>query len=178
RSERPLLVGGDGVFWSKAGAELAELAELTRTPVYSRRAGHGALSEDNPLAIQGAWKKPFTGRADLVIAVGFRFWSGEKFGQPPTWTDKATYVQIDATPTRVGWQVPAEVAIVGDPKLVLRQLIEAVKARQADFGPKKNTPGLGGGATARETFGKMVRDRAAGVRETRPIHPDRLIGDL
>jgi acetolactate synthase-1/2/3 large subunit len=178
RAEKPLLVGGDGVFWSGAGKELAELAELTRTPLYTRRAGHGSLAEDRPLAVQGAWKKPFTGRADLVIAVGFRFWSGEKFGQPPTWTDKATYVQIDATPTRVGWQVPAEVAIVGDPKLVLRQLIEAVKARQADFGPKKNSTWVSEVGQARDTFGKMVRERAAAVRETRPIHPDRLIGDL
>ena len=40
-------------------------------------------------------------------------------------------MQIDATPTRIGWQVPAEVAIVGDPKLVLRQLIDAAKARKA-----------------------------------------------
>ena len=37
QAERPLLVGGDGVFWSNAGAELAELAELTQTPVYCRR---------------------------------------------------------------------------------------------------------------------------------------------
>ena len=113
-----------------------------------------------------------------MIAVGFRFWSGEKFGQPPTWTDKATYVQIDATPSRVGWQVPAEVAIVGDPKLVLRQLIDAVKLRLNDFPPKKNATWLVEVATARETLGKMVRDRPAKVRETLPIHPDRLIGDL
>src|SRR5690606_14777649 len=106
RSERPLLVDGYGVCCSCAAADLAELAELTRTPTYTRRAGHGSLSEEHPLAVQGAWKKPFTGRADLVIAVGFRFWSGEKFGQPPTWTDKATYVQVDATPERIGWQVP------------------------------------------------------------------------
>ncbi len=178
QSERPLLVGGDGIFWSRAAEELAELAELTRTPVYSRRAGHGALSEDQPLAIQGAWKKPFTGRADLVIAVGFRFWSGEKFGQPPTWTDKARYVQIDATPTRVGWQVPAEVAIVGDPKLVLRQLIDAVKARKGDFKPQKNATWLGEVRQARETFGKMIRERLAKVRDVSPIHPDRLISDL
>lgn len=178
RSERPLLVGGDGIFWSNAAAELAELAELTNTPVYCRRAGHGALSEDRPLAIQGAWKKPFTGRADLVIAIGFRFWSGEKFGQPPTWTDKATYVQIDPTPTRVGWQVPAEVAIVGDPKLVLRQLIEAVKARKKEFGPNKNSDWLGEVNAAREKFRKLVRERAATVADVTPIHPDRLIGDL
>ena len=40
------------------------------------------------------------------------------------WSGKAKYVQIDPTPTRVGWHVPAEVAVVGDPKLVLRQIID------------------------------------------------------
>ena len=177
-SERPLLVGGDGVFWSGAAAELAELSDLVRAPVYTRRAGHGALAEDQPLAVQGAWKKPFTGRADLVIAIGFRFWSGEKFGQPPTWTDKAKYVQIDATPARIGWQVPAEVGIVGDPKLVLRQLIDAVKARKKEFPATRNATWLGEVNQARETFRKMVADRLDKVRGEVPIHPDRLIGDL
>jgi acetolactate synthase-1/2/3 large subunit len=177
-SERPLLVGGDGVFWSGAAAELVELAELTNTPVYTRRAGHGSLSEAHPLAVQGAWKKPFTGRADLVIAIGFRFWSGEKFGQPPTWTDKAKYVQVDATPARIGWQVPAEVALVGDPKLVLRQLIEAVKSRKKDFPASKNADWLGEVNTARENFRKLVHDRSQKVRSEQPIHPDRLLSDL
>ena len=42
-AERPLLVGGDGVFWSDAGAELRELAELTSTPglLPAGRAGGG-----------------------------------------------------------------------------------------------------------------------------------------
>ncbi len=178
RSERPLLVGGDGVFWSGAASELAELAELTQTPVYTRRAAHGALSEEHPLAIQGAWKKPFTGRADLVIAIGFRFWSGEKFGQPPTWTDQATYVQIDATPARIGWQVPAEVGIVGDPKLVLRQLIEAVRARQRDFPATKNNAWREEINATRQNFRNLVRERVAQSANEVPIHPDRLISDL
>ena len=67
-----------------------------RFPVYTRRAGQGAVPEDDPLAVRGAWKKPFTGRADVVLAVGFRFWSGEHFGEPPTWNADATYIQVDA----------------------------------------------------------------------------------
>jgi acetolactate synthase-1/2/3 large subunit len=178
RAERPLLVGGDGIFWSGAAAELRELAELTKTPVYTRRAGQGALSEEHELAVRGAWKKPFTSRADVVIAVGFRFWSGEKFGQPPTWTDRATYVQVDPTPTRVGWNVPAEVAVVGDPKLVLRQWIDLVKSRARDFGPEKNGAWRREVGEARATFDRAIRDRAAQARDALPIHPDRLVGDL
>src|SRR5215510_15392970 len=84
------------------------------------------------LAVRGAWKKPFTGRADVILVVGFRFWSGEHFGEPPTWNADATYIQVDAAPSRVGWHVPAEIPIVGDPKLVLRQLVERADAERIE----------------------------------------------
>ena len=86
------------------------------------------MPEDHPLAIRGPWKKPFTGRADAVLAIGFGFWSGEKFGEAPTWSGSARYIQADASRTRIGLHVPAEVALVGDAQLVLQQLCEAVRA--------------------------------------------------
>lgn len=177
-AQRPLIAGGDGIFWSNAQEELKELAELTSTPVYCRRAGQGALDEDSPLAIRGAWKKPFTGNADVVLAVGFRFWSGEKFGEPPTWTDKATYIQVDTDPQRVGWHVPAEVGIVGDPKLVLRQIIDAIKAMQLDFSAKRESPWLQQMVEVRQNYERMIDERAAKTHSDVPIHPDRLTKDL
>jgi acetolactate synthase-1/2/3 large subunit len=176
-ARRPLIVAGDGVFWSGAATELRELATLTETPVYSRRAAQGALPEDHPLAVRGAWKKPFTGSADVVLAVGFRFWSGEHFGAPPTWNDAATYIQVDAAPSRVGWHVPAEVPIVGDPKLVLRQLIDgwtngglAASTPRADW--------LAEVATAAARFDAALATQATEMAENVPIHPARLVADL
>ncbi len=178
KSERPLLVGGDGVFWSGGSAELRELAERTHTPVYARRAGQGAVPEDHPLAIRGAWKKPFIGEADVIVTVGFRFWSGEKFGQPPTWNAKARHVQIDATVSRIGGHVAAEIPIVGDPKLVLAQMIALTKARASEFDKKKDSPWLRKVADARASFEKTIDEREAKTRNDRPIHPDRLARDL
>src|SRR5262249_208690 len=132
-AERPLIAAGDGIFWSGAAAELREFVELTGVPVYTRRAGQGAVPEDHRLAARGSWKQPFTARADVVLAIGFKFWSGEHFGEAPTWNDKAIYIQVDPVPSRIGWHVPAEIAIVGDPKLVLRQLIDTAKRLQLDF---------------------------------------------
>ncbi len=177
-AERPLIAGGDGIFWSDAAAELRELVELTHTPVYCRRAGQGALDEASPFAIRGAWKKPFTGTADLVLAIGFRFWSGEKFGQPPTWSDKATYIQVDTDPQRVGWHVPAEVGIVGDPKLVLRQIIDKIKEVKADFSSKADSAWLKQMAEVRSSYEQMIAERAAATNDELPIHPDRLTRDL
>ena len=54
----------------RPGPELREFAELTSIPVYARRAGQGSVSEEHPLAVRGAFKKPFTGRADVVLDAG------------------------------------------------------------------------------------------------------------
>ncbi len=178
KSERPLFAGGDGVFWSNAEAELREIAELTNTPVYCRRSGQGALDEAHPLAVRGAWKKPFSGSADLVIAVGFKFWSGEKFGQPPTWTDKATYVQIDSIAERVGWHVPAEIGIVGDPKLVLRQMIDKIKEMKLNFAARAGSKWNRQVGQIRKKFEQTIFDRAKQHANITPIHPDRLVKDL
>jgi acetolactate synthase-1/2/3 large subunit len=172
QAERPLLVAGDGVFWSGAAAELRELAEATNTPVYARRAGQGSLPEEHELAVRGAWKKPFTGRADLVVTIGFRFWSGEHFGEAPTWAPDATYVQIDATPENIGKHVRADVAVVGDPKLVLRQLIDAKPAG------RPHTQWVDEVAEARRNFEEMIETRVIEHASDVPIHPDRVLRDL
>ncbi len=177
-AEHPLIAGGDGLFWSNAAPELREFVELTGIPVYTRRAGQGSVSEEHPLAIRGAFKKPFTGRADVVLALGFRFWSGEHFGQPPTWTDKAKYIQVDPVPTRIGWQVNADVPIVGDCKLVLRQLINRAKELKLDFSKNRGSQWVKDLGEARANFERMIREQEQKVTNNRPIHPARLTKDL
>ena len=175
-AERPLIAAGDGVFWSGAAAELREFVELTDIPVYARRTGQGAVAEDHPLAIRGPWKKPFTGRADAVLAIGFRFWSGEKFGAAPTWSETARYIQADATPTRIGLHVPAEVALVGDAKLVLRQLRNAARGR--DWKWPGRSDWLDEIAEVRANFDRAVAEQARMRQDDTPIHPARVASEL
>jgi len=176
RAERPLVVAGDGVFWSDAAADLLAFATRLEIPVYTRRAAQGAVPEDHPLAVRGAWKKPFTGRADVVLAVGFKFWSGEHFGRPPTWNTAATYVQVDAAPDRIGWHVPAEIPIVGDPKLVLRQLLDGAAARGLDgarYASWRREVG-----EVRNAFDRTLAEQARASRDAVPIHPARVVDEL
>lgn len=177
-AERPLIAAGDGIFWADAGTELREFAELAHIPVYTRRAAQGAVPEDHPLAVRGAWKKPFTGRADVILAIGFRFWSGEHFGEPPTWSDTATYIQVDAAPSRVGWHVPANVPIVGDPKLVLRQLAQTTVTSGITFSRARRQAWLAEIASAREEFEAALAEQVRNVRANIPIHPACVVRDL
>jgi len=176
-ADRPLIAAGDGVFWSNAAAELKAFAELTGIPVYGRRSGQGALSEDHPLAVRGPWKKPFTGRADAVLAIGFRFWSGERFGEAPTWNAEARYIQSDAAPERIGLHVPAEVGIVGDARLVLRQLAEAARERNWS-GRAARKRWVDEVATVRTNFERASGEVAEAHRADLPIHPARIAREL
>ncbi|MFN8543958.1 MAG: thiamine pyrophosphate-binding protein [Candidatus Binatia bacterium] len=171
RAERPLIVAGDGVFWSDAAAELQALARHLAIPVYTRRAGQGAMPERDPLAVRGPWKKPFTSRADVILAVGFKFWSGEHFGLPPTWNPDATYIQVDATPERIGWHVEAQIPVVGDPRLVLRQLTARARELGLDGAPRRAGEWLAQVAEARRHFDAALAGQEEQVREAVPIHP-------
>jgi acetolactate synthase-1/2/3 large subunit len=178
RAERPLIVAGDGVFWSDAAAELRAFAAHMQIPVYTRRAAQGALPEEEALAVRGAWKKPFTGRADVVLAIGFKFWSGEHFGQPPTWSADATYIQVDPVPGRVGWHVDAQIPIVGDPKLVLGQLLARAQALGVDGARRRAGAWLREVASVRENFERALRAQEDEVHDAVPIHPARLTREL
>ncbi len=177
-AERPIMAGGDGLFWSQAGPEIKEFVELTGIPIYARRAGQGAVSEEHPLAVRGPFKKPFTGRADVVMAIGFRFWSGEHFGQPPTWTDKAKYIQIDAVPTRIGWQVDADVPIVGDCKSVLRQMINRIRELKLDFSKNRNSEWVKEIQQTRARFEAAIAEQNKKIANSDPIHPARFAQDI
>src|SRR5262249_32131303 len=144
----------------------------------TRRAGQGAVPEDDPLAVRGAWKKAFTARADVILAVGFKFWSGEHFGEPPAWNADATYIQVDPTPSRIGWHVPADVAIVGDPKLVLAQLFRRADELGIGASPAARAPWLAEVTATRTRFDEALRAQEADVHDAMPIHPARLTRDL
>ncbi len=177
-AERPIIAAGDGLFWSQAGPEIKEFVELTGIPIYARRAGQGAVPEDHQLSIRGPFKKGFTGRADVVMAVGFRFWSGEHFGQPPTWTDKAKYIQIDQVPTRIGWQVDADVPIVGDAKTVLRQMINRIKELKLDFSKNRNSEWFKEIQQTRQRFEAAIAEQNKKIAGNDPIHPARFAQDI
>jgi 3D-(3,5/4)-trihydroxycyclohexane-1,2-dione acylhydrolase (decyclizing) len=79
-AERPLLVAGGGVLYSRATGALRELVEATGIPVAETQAGKGALRYDHPRAVGAIGATGTTAanalaaRADVVIGVGTR-WS-------------------------------------------------------------------------------------------------------
>jgi acetolactate synthase I/II/III large subunit len=115
----------------------------------------------------------FLVRADLVLGVGCSFNQG---GFAPPIPPGKTVVQVTNDPADVGKDYPVALAVVGDAKLVLRQLIEEVRRR-----------GGGNGRRAAEDIAGEVREaREAERREwlprltsdETPINPYRVVWEL
>ena len=123
-SQRPMIFAGAG---SPGGSNrLAELAEALRAPTFTNGRARGSLPHGHPMAGNHARSEAFAG-ADLVLALGvdwdFRTGYGRKLG------DGCSVVQIDAEPTRIGWNRPVTIGAVADPMTAVDQLVD----RAAEF---------------------------------------------
>ena len=135
KSERPFIIAGKGVYHTRASAELLEFAKLIKAPVATTAMGKGVISEYEDLSIGGignSTARNAMGESDLVLAIGTRFaqtdtgsWSME-FSQP--------LIHIEADPEEINKEYTADIGIAGDAKLVLQQLIDALKGQKLHSG--------------------------------------------
>ncbi|MGQ0481376.1 MAG: acetolactate synthase large subunit [Pseudonocardia sp.] len=138
-AKRPVLYVGGGVIKSAAHQELRVLAELTGAPVVTTLMARGAFPDSHPqhvgmpgmhgtVSAVAAMQK-----ADLLIALGARF-DDRVTGQLSSFAPDAAIVHADIDPAEISKNRRADVPIVGDCKEVITELIDAVRAEQADLG--------------------------------------------
>jgi acetolactate synthase-1/2/3 large subunit len=132
RSQRPLLLVGNGGLLSGAQDQVRILADRWQLPVVTTPGGRGIIPEDHSLALglTGLYSTPVSTRAtaetDLMLTLGSRL---EQF-QTSGWTilpKGARLVQVDIEPFEIGRNYVPDVAVVGDAQLVLRQLLGALQ---------------------------------------------------
>ena len=127
----PLIHAGQGVLYAEAGDELAELADLLQAPVMTTLEGKSAFPEDHPLALGTGGGGVMTGpvyhflpRADVIFGVGCSF---TRHGMATNIPASATIIHATNDERDLNKNYPTDHPILGDAKLVLRQLIDAVK---------------------------------------------------
>ncbi len=123
---------GGGASRAGAGEEVQALAEHLGFPVTNSTSARGIIPEDHPLFFAPLCMASFMAhqQADVVLAVGTRLGELSMWGKPPLWGDPAEQqmIQIDSEPTNIGLNRPVDMALVGDAKAVLGQLLAAVRA--------------------------------------------------
>ncbi|NQT31477.1 MAG: thiamine pyrophosphate-binding protein, partial [Deltaproteobacteria bacterium] len=178
KAKKPVVIGGDGIFWSKASEELKEFVELLGIPVLTRRSGRGAVSEEHPLAYRaGRAYVPIQMQADVVAIFGLRMNSLEGFGIPPRYpVENVRYIQVSEDIEDLNTKMPTEVSILGSPRQVLRQMIDCAK----DLIKTKpdRSEWLGIVSKIKEDAWAKTREASEKVRNNNPIHPDFLVAEL
>jgi acetolactate synthase-1/2/3 large subunit len=131
-ARRPVLYVGGGVISSNASAELLELAELTGIPTTTTLMGLGAFPSEHPLSLEmlGMHGTYYANMAvhncDVLVAIGARF-DDRVTGKVELFAPHAEIVHIDIDPSSISKNIKVHVPIVGDCRLVLRALIEAIR---------------------------------------------------
>ena len=131
-AERPVLIAGHGILASHAWEELAELADATGIPVINTLLGLSSFPRNHPLSLgmlgmHGMyWSNIVVDQADLVVGLGMRF-DDRVTGRASTFAPHARIIHLDIEPSQVGRNVPVEVPLVGDAKVVLQALVPLVK---------------------------------------------------
>ena len=176
-ARRPVIHAGQGVLYAGASAELIELAELLQAPVMTTLEGKSAFPEDHPLAL-GAGGPAVTGptlqylrEADVVFGIGCSF---TRHGMAPTIPSGKTLIHATNDERDLNKSYAADHPLLGDARLVLRQLIQAARDQ-------------GGRPAGRDGVGAdLQRVRAAWLAEWAailgsaevPINPYRVIAEF
>ena len=130
-AKRPLMFAGDGVFWAHAEEELREFVEVTQTPVSCRRAARGSVPDDHPLGVSPLSRGDIRALADLYILIGMHDSTTEgafttvRHGGP--WADGVPFLQINEAQCDLIDFVPTKMQLLGNPKKVLKQMIECAR---------------------------------------------------
>jgi len=150
RARRPCVLAGYGVSRSNAHDALYELAHALGAPVATSPKGKGVFPEDDPLALgvlgfggQGQVEKLLSsGVVDALVVVGT---SLNEF-VTNAWTVRlhpdTALVQIDIEGESIGKNYPVDVAVVGDARASLDELLARVLELRGSRRPVGRWKGL------------------------------------
>ena len=132
-SERPVIYSGGGILKARAADELVALAELVDIPVVTTLMNRGGFPDNHPLCLgMPGMHGNYTAvtamqESDLLITLGARF-DDRITGRRDAFAPDAKVIHADVDPAELNKVRAADVAIQGDAKWVITELIKAIKA--------------------------------------------------
>jgi acetolactate synthase-1/2/3 large subunit len=163
-AERPVIYAGGGILKARAAEALRDLVELTGFPVVTTLMGRGAFPDDHELCLgMPGMHGNYTAvtsmqKADLLVALGSRF-DDRVTGKVSAFAPDAKIIHVDIDPAELGKVRRPDVPIVGDCRLVIEELVKAVRAERS----KHDWPSL-------DPWHRQLRD----WQEQFPLHYEQL----
>ena len=168
-AQRPVICAGGGVFLAHAEEELRQFAEATGIPVVTTMMGLSLLPTEHPLnmGMIGAHGNNTANKAlvksDLLIMIGTRV-ADRAIVSPDEIQKRMANIHIDVDPAEIGKNMQSTLPLVGNAKVILRQLME--RGAKADCGEWREAlqdlrrTNLGRGYPEKEGFvfpGRLLR---------------------
>lgn len=125
-AQNPLAIIGKGAAWSHAEEQVRRFIDETQMPFLPSPMGKGVVPDDHPLSV-AAGRSYALQNADLVFLIGARLNWIMHFGLPPRFRKDVRVIQLDIAAEEIGTNVPAEVPLVGDAKVVMAQMVAALE---------------------------------------------------
>lgn len=125
-AQNPLAIIGKGAAWARAEAQVRRFIDETQMPFLPSPMGKGVIPDDHPLSVAAARTYALQ-NADLVFLIGARLNWIMHFGLPPRFRKDVRVVQLDIAAEEIGTNVPTEVPLVGDAKVVMAQMVAALE---------------------------------------------------
>jgi acetolactate synthase I/II/III large subunit len=133
QARRPVIYAGGGILKARAAEALRELAELCDIHVVTTLMARGAFPDDHPLCLgMPGMHGNYTAvtamqQSDLLIALGSRF-DDRVTGKVDGFAPDAKVIHVDVDPAELGKVRRPDVPIVGDCRLVIEELVAAVRS--------------------------------------------------
>ena len=172
----PIIHAGTGIHYAEAWTELLELAELLNAPVMTTLGGKSAFPEDHPLSLGSGGNtttgmvRHFLKKADVILGVGCSF-TKTSFGLEIP--QEKTLIHCTNDINDVGKDYPVDYALIGDGKIVLRQIINELKLH------KRSNDSSAVVAEIREVKKEWMKEWLPLLNSPEiPINPYRFINEL
>ena len=136
-SKKPLIVWGQGVILGNAEKEFKDFVEKTGIPAAWTIMGVSAIPTSHPLNVgmvgmHGNYApNKLTNECDLLIAIGMRF-DDRVTGNLNSYAKQAKIIHFEIDPAEVDKNVKVDVAVLGNAKDSLRQIIPLVNKKTHD----------------------------------------------
>ncbi len=127
-AERPLLMAGTSVKWSRAAAEMNRFIEETHIPTYTNGMGRGTVPPTSPEFLNRSRREALK-QIDCILLAGTLLDFRMRFGQ--TIPADAKIIQLEMDATLIGQNRQADVPLVGNLACSFELLSEEIKHQGA-----------------------------------------------
>lgn len=149
KAERPLIIGGHGIWWSGAEKLLETAGKTLQIPIFNVPYHQKLLGEENEAYMgladfhQYHPSKPAIHESDLILMLGGRLDNQMNFGNAPFFPETTTLVCINGSHEELNYNRAADDVLLSDPGAFLQELtrinrtwsgwFEQQKTRRADW---------------------------------------------